>query len=177
MVEITATSLHWLSDTEPESDLCAHGRVQLTVLGDRICTEGEFCVSAAALYLLRTLESDHTQSHPVAEHLLPCCGHAMHAAPGDRDVTIIGCPNGVNWFVEHNEDATVTLSLAGASTYTIPDEQWVSAVCAFSDVVSRFYDDSASKKPFDSYAAIGYTTFRREWSRRRRFAAAKWDVR
>ncbi len=172
MVEINATNLHWIEEGNPESDLCAHGNVQVTVCGNQIDTEGEFCVSAAALYLLRTLESNHNEANRVAEHLLPCCGHDMHAVEGEPDVTIVGCPNGFDWHVEHNDDDTVALSFFNNGKFTIPITDWKKAVCAFSDSVSRFYDHSSIKIPHDSYAKDGYNAFRSEWSRRRQNAAA-----
>ena len=170
MVQIKPTNLHWLEGGKPESDLCAHGIVLLTVCGTEIDTDGECCVSAAALYLLRTLNSDHNETNRVAEHLLPCCGHDMHAVDGEDDVTIIGCPNGFDWYVEHNDDATVTLSFATNGKYTIQNTDWVSSACEFSDSISRFYDDSTIKKPYDAYAENGYNAFRSEWLRRREIA-------
>ena len=57
--------LHWILDDgkDDPSDLCAHSPVRFEIDGVSLLdpTEGDFTVSAAAIYLLRTLYRDHTQ--------------------------------------------------------------------------------------------------------------------
>ena len=80
MIILTPTRLHWIKDDgDDQSDLCAHSPV-LFQIEDKILvapSDGNVTVSAAAIYLLRTLERDHTKGKPVGEQLLPCCGHAL----------------------------------------------------------------------------------------------------
>ena len=89
--------LHWICGTaEPNPrDLCAHAGVDLRIhhvvfVGPG---DGDFTVSSAAIYLLRSL----TQSRLLGndEQLFPCCGHAFFDLPG-RDALMMGCGNGVD---------------------------------------------------------------------------------
>ena len=169
--DIQVHNLRWIRDGDRTDDLCAHGIVTVRI-GDHLMGgsgEGSFTVSAAALYLLRTLTRNHTKSDPVAEHLVPCCGHFM--IPLDEghedDVLIIGCNHGIDWEVMHTGDH-VSL-IADVVAVTMPLTDWAEAVRTFSDTVQAFYDRSAPKLPGTDDAA-GYEAFRREWTRRRRMA-------
>lgn len=97
-----ATSLDSECGDDPK-DLCAHGDVTFRLGEDVLLdTNGrDLTVSAAALYLLRTLSVPHTRELPVGDHLFPCCGFAMRDIPGERDVAICGCPNGEDFEVLH----------------------------------------------------------------------------
>src|ERR1700722_169303 len=79
-------------------DLCAHGCVDFRI-DDNILVDPDkgpkLTVSAAALYLLRTLSGSHTLNAPVGEHLFPRCGHSMFKVPDSDDVLLTGCDGGV----------------------------------------------------------------------------------
>ncbi|MEM1205814.1 MAG: hypothetical protein AAGN66_21470 [Acidobacteriota bacterium] len=161
--------MHWLDGMDEEKDLCAHGVVTVAIGGVTLAdpADGEQCVSAAALHLLRTLESDHTPESPVGEHLVPHCGHGLYEGPTpDADVVIVGCSSGVDWQVVHGEGA-VTLRNAGGAEAQVSLASWGDAVCAFSDRVEAFYKSSSPKVPDDDVEAAGFEAFRREWRRRR----------
>jgi hypothetical protein len=105
--EIEIIDQGWLEPGErydPErQDLCTHGRVHLVIGGEMIAdsAEGEYGISEAALALLRTLESDHTQDSRVAERLITHgCGNLMWGS----------CPIGIDWTVEHLADGRVRLA-------------------------------------------------------------------
>jgi hypothetical protein len=70
MISLAAHELCWIKggSDDPE-DQCAHGKVALEIDGVSLVRpeDGEWTVSAAALFLLRTLTADHTPERPVAE--------------------------------------------------------------------------------------------------------------
>jgi hypothetical protein len=54
--------------------------------------DGEYGISESALALLRTLESDHSPTQPLAERLIPHgCGTML----------MFSCPIGIDWSVSH----------------------------------------------------------------------------
>jgi len=170
MITLRPVNLHWITDSDDPTDLCAHGRVELAINGKSLITPdaGDWCVSAAALYLLRTLSRSHTRESPVGEHLIPCCGHAMYKVDGEADVVLIGCCNGINWHVVH-EAPNAVLTFDDGSVFNVPLAEWRAAVCRFSDDVSQFYNCSTPKTPNDD-DADGYAAFTQEWKLRRQMA-------
>ena len=169
-ISIVPQNLHWLPKVPAERDLCAHGGVVVTCDGEVLIDDRDkqWALSAAALYLLRTLTSDHTQENALGEQLFPCCGHAMYAEPESQNILIVGCPNGRDWAVLHREESVV-LMLEGGRQLKVSRSDWRDAVLAFSDAVEGFYAGSADKQPADEEAA-GFTAFRAEWKRRREAA-------
>ena len=166
--ELRLLRLHWLDTLPAEEDLCAHGYVAVR-LGKRVlCDEtDEWTVSAAALYLLRTLTADHTPACPVGDQLLPCCGFTMWPDETSDDVLMMGCPNGVDWQVEH-QDNQVQLTAPGDETVRVAFEEYRTQVLRFVDQVEAFYQGSVPKQvPADAYDAQGYERFWVEWHRRR----------
>ena len=120
---------------------------------------GDWTVSAAALYLLRTLSESHTKDNPVGDQLFPCCGHCMWDIEGNEDVVIVGCPNGADFEVIHDGNEII-IGSAPARIYRIPLSDWRAAVCDFSDAVRSFYAASSPKQPADQDEAKG---FRNSW--------------
>lgn len=134
--------------------------------------KGDVTVSAAALFLLRTLERDHTKSDPVGEQLFPCCGHSMIDLEGE-DVTIIGCPNGIDLVVKHLDAIQIQLETMEGHIFLVNKAEWVRAVIRFSDSVEAFYHQSAPKTPFEPFENKGFQKMLSEWKRRRRAAEAR----
>lgn len=174
---IEPCNLHWLPNMPVEQDLCVHGGVVVraddTVLVDDAAEE--WALSAAALFLLRTVERDHTPEAPVAEHLFPHCGHAMYAETNSEDVAIVGCPHGRNWRVVH-EGSQVLLAFADGRRVTVSRPDWCDAVVEFSNAIEAFYDSSEPKRPTDAVDAAGFAAFRNEWRRRVHAAGHAADV-
>ena len=169
MISLNLNNLHWLGDN-PEQDLCAHGAVTICLNEDAIASEQNVCVSAAAIYLLRTLSSDHDSTTRVGEHLLPCCGHMMLDLEDEEDVVIIGCPNGYDWSVRHANDNTTCLTFNDREPFTIDSELWKREVGGFATEIFQFYQTSADKQPCDEEQADGYNAMMSEWNRRVRLA-------
>jgi hypothetical protein len=90
MVDLKATSLHWLEKSNPFEDCCLHGGVYLK-LGDSLISDGrdtDWTVSTAALNLFNTLK----QNHKVEDErpLIPHCGHTMWVHEGEPDGLYLG---------------------------------------------------------------------------------------
>jgi hypothetical protein len=161
-------SLHWIrGDADDAADLCAHSPVDFSVDGHRLVTpeQGDWTVSASALYLLRTLSEPHTRDRRVGDQLFPCCGFCMYETPESDDVLVIGCPNGIDVWVERvGED--VRLSGSDAAVQSVTFDEWRRAVCAFSDEVRAFFRRASPKTPHDD-DVLGFQCFLAEWDRRR----------
>jgi hypothetical protein len=130
--EIEITKQGWLGP--PQADLCSHGDLRLTIGGEIIAAgdggENEYGISESALALLRTLESDHSREHPVAERLV------FH---GCGLILMMGCPIGIDWSVVHADGQVLLTDIV---KYTSTSE---------SDAL-RFHD-LAVRLPEDSYRA------------------------
>ena len=167
MISLIPTRLHWVKDEGEDdlNDLCAHSPIWFDIDGELLISpeDGNFTVSAAAIYLLRTLEQDHTSENPVGEHLFPCCGHAIYDT-GEDDVVICGCSNGSDFSILHVGD-TIQISTIDGQFYTVSIDQWRCAIMKFSDTVRQFYDSSLPKKPIQDDVA-GFAKMMDEWNRR-----------
>jgi hypothetical protein len=171
VVILRPVNLRWIQGAADDpKDLCAHGDVEFRIGGDTLlATNGrDLTVSAAALYLLRTLSKPHTKEAPVGDHLFPCCAFAMWDIPGEADVAICGCPNGEDFEVLHQVSGSgVVVRAADGREWEVSWPDWRTAVFAFVDSVSEFYAACSPKQPSDEDAA-GFKKFRTEWRRRRR---------
>jgi len=169
MITLVPTRLHWIKDDgiDDPSDLCAHSPIHFQIDGKTLVApeDGDSAVSAAAIYLLRTLERDHTRDNPVGDQLFPCCGHAMYDT-GHEDVLICGCPNGSDVFVTHDSNDTIRLTSRDGESCQVSLHDWRQAISQFSDCVRSFYDDSLPKTPSNDDAA-GFAKMMAEWDRRR----------
>jgi hypothetical protein len=171
-VTLRPANMSWIKGASDDpADLCAHGHVEFRI-GDLIlvdpATGPEVTVSAAALYLLRTLSRPHTKSQPVGDHLFPCCGFGMFDVAGQEDAVVMGCPSGIDFEVLHAEDETViVLRTDDGREFRVTWSAWAEAVYRFTDLVAEFYAKCSPKKPSAEDAA-GFRSFTAEWERRRR---------
>ncbi|MES2731127.1 MAG: hypothetical protein V4714_05240 [Bacteroidota bacterium] len=171
--KIVLLELHWISEENTETDLCAHGQVRVQI-GDEIVVDqddsGGWTVSAMALLLLRTLERDHTQECPVGDQLVPCCGHFMVFQDDMEEVYMANCQNGVDWEVRH-ENGVVKLKTKKGTQAFLAFEDYKKAVLVFVDQVRQFYQDSPEKiLPSDEFDRVAYVRFWEEWHGQR----SKW---
>lgn len=167
MITLQAKTLTWLNTLEDcPSDLCAHGRAQFVIDDlEFVAPTDEWTLSAAAIYLLRTLERDHTPDDQVGGHMFPCCGHGIFDAEDSPDVIITGCCNGIDFSVVHH-DGLVTITRADGESRSKLESEWADAVYEFSNAVRQFYDLSAPKEPFDELQRKGFDKMMAEWDRR-----------
>ncbi|MDE7426078.1 MAG: hypothetical protein K2N51_20670 [Lachnospiraceae bacterium] len=162
--KIEVEDLGWIDGSlDNEDDLCLHGRA-IAYIGENKL-EYDATISATALYLLKTLTEDHIINED--NQMLPCCGFFMIPDEKLENVTIIGCPNGIDWSVIH-EDDSVRLILEDGTETIIPISEYKNEVFRFADKVESFYKSCSPKKmPEDEYDRNGYITFWKEWHRRR----------
>ena len=87
MIILRPTNLHWMDGSLDNAEgLCAHSGIDFRI-GDSVLvrpSDGDWTVSAAALYLLQTLSQSHTKQHPITEYLFPCCGNGIFEVEGNR---------------------------------------------------------------------------------------------
>jgi len=169
MIVLRPTNISWLPVSKDDpTEQCAHGDVTFTIDSIPFATgkEAEFLtVSAAALFLLRTLSHDHTQAEPVAEasQLFPHCGFTAWADDGRFPVVVIGCNIGIDLEVVHSAGA-VTIQAQDEEKATVTEAEWRDAVVGFVDEVQAFYDASPPRKPFgDPVDDEGWAAFWQEW--------------
>ena len=170
MIILRTTNLHWIDGSlDDPKDLCAHGNVDFQIDGHTLLSGVHCTVSAAALFLLRTLSKPHTKSQPVGGWLFPCCGNGIFEIEGQADVHVLGCNSGIEFEVVHvgNE---VLITAEDATQYRVSIAEWTNAVCAFADAVRAFYTSSSPKEVEDEFDARSFQKFLSEWSRRRLLA-------
>ncbi len=163
MFRIEVDKLCWINDSadNPE-DLCAHGHVTVAIGNETF--EEDATVSATAIYLLKSLEQNHYTNEDI--QMLPCCGHAM-IATDDENVVILGCNNGTDWSVIHQEYNVKLITEKGNET-VVPFEEYRKTVFAFADKIEGFYKTCTDKiLPEDNFERNGYIAFWNEWKRRR----------
>ncbi len=171
-VTLRPVALSWVQGpADDPADLCAHGHVEFRIddalLVDPM-TGPNVTVSAAGLYLLRTLSRSHTKAQPVGDHLFPHCGFAMFSVADQEDVVVTGCVSGVDFEIIHGEqDSALLVRTERGQEFSLPRPAWTEAVHRFADLVAEFYRASAPKRPFDDLERAGFLSFSKEWERRR----------
>lgn len=150
MISLQVVRPHWIKDQgdDPE-DLCAHGHVEFVVNGDTFLdgsAEQSYTLSAAGLYLLRTIEQDHLPNDRVTHenYLFPCCGFNAWPAGENGELVIFGCNIGVEVWVRHISDHQIELTL-DKKTALVGRTEWVKAVVCFAEQVKDFYARSSPK--------------------------------
>lgn len=163
--KIDTNRLHWITgEADDPQDLCLHGHVRVKI-GDRVL-EDEGTVSAAALYLLKTLTEDKIAARFDIQ-MIPCCGHTMFANDDLTEVTISGCDNGTDWSTVHDGDY-VRLILPDGFEVVIPLEDYRVEVFRFADKVEAYYRSCLPKiLPEDGFELDGYVAYWKEFYRRR----------
>lgn len=168
-VVLRPVDLHWINGAADDpADFCAHGDVEFRIGPDGLLEPAgrDLTVSAAGLYLLRTLTVPHTREAPVGDHLFPCCGFTLCDLPGEEDVAILGCPGGEDVEVYHTADGVIVRA-GGVRSWLVGWPDWRAAVFGFADRVSDFYAACSPKQLADADDAAGYLKFVAEWERRR----------
>ena len=169
MIVLNLISPTWIDGAEDNpNDYCAHGHIRFSVDGVDYVTEdmGEWTVSAAALFLLRTVFFNHDEDHSVADSnfLIPCCGHWFTPnQPGQFPNVIPGCNLGVDPEIHHKRDKVIIAFEDKESMVSWRD--WALAVLGFADQVETFYKSSSPKAPIedDPDDREGYELFWEEW--------------
>lgn len=171
MFKLEIRKLNWIKDdgADDPNDLCAHGIVCVTI-GDRQLKEAKLCMSAGAIFLLRSLTDDHIEqstADPDAVRILPCCGNGLFEDENDPNrVFIVTCPFGVDFSVIHDGGNVKIISdFCGEAVISI--NEYRREVYTFADEVEKFYNESAPKAAHDQYTQKGYEAMWREWKKLR----------
>jgi len=176
MIRLLVRDFQWIKGMNDDpGDQCAHGRVILNVNDTEFVKpeDGIWTISASALYLLRTLSENHTAENSVAESnfLFPCCGFKVWQIGNRFKVICMGCNNGIDLEIIHQEDM-VTIS-SSVSSETVSKSEWTSAVLDFTDSVRKFYRSSLPKVAIeDEFDNQGWAAFWQEWDERYHLATA-----
>lgn len=162
--KIDAKNLCWINSSPDDSkDLCLHGHA-IACIGNETL-EYDATVSATALYLLKSLTQNHIMHAEI--QMLPCCGFFLMPDENMENVTISGCPNGIDWSVIHEKN-DVRLILENGKETIVPLHAYEQQVFQFADKIEAFYESCSPKiMPKDSYDRDSYLTFWNEWHRRR----------
>ena len=164
LFSIDATDFEWIdgSKDNPE-DLCLHGHAIVCI--GKCKFDYDATISATALYLLKTLTENHIINTDT--QLLPCCGHFMIPNETLDNVTILGCPNGIDWSVIHDGDSVI-LELEDGTREYVSIAAYEREVFRFADKIETFYKSCTPKKvPADEFERNGYIAFWNEWHKRR----------
>lgn len=165
--EIKIIRQHWIKDNglDDRHDLCSHGEVFIRIGQEIISNEdsGSWALSAAGLYLLRSLEQD-CEFDQFSNQLVPCCGHFIIPNDnGENFVTIIGCPNGVDWKIKH-VDKWVTFESIKGNTGQLSFEAYKRMIIHFTNEIETFYGDPKLKViPEEEFDRLGFEQFWSEW--------------
>jgi len=162
--ELKLTDPYWMSQGEEErEDLCLHGWVKITI-GDWK-TVVDCTVTAAALFLLRTLEEDWLAGQQ--ENLLfPCCGFGVFFDESAGRVVIVGCPGGEDCTVLHEGDNLRVIPPKGGEEI-VPLTVYRKMVMNFVRDVERIYRESPMKfLGKDNLDRRAWQAFREEWNLR-----------
>ena len=162
--KLDVNNFSWMEGKQDDpKDLCLHGRA-IAIIGDKQL-EYDATVSAAALYLLKSITEDHIIAEDL--QLFPCCGFSFVPSEDLLEVHIIGCNNGIDWTVLH-ENSRVKIILEEGETIFVDIDEYKKEVFAFADKVEAFYKSCSPKiLPDDEFERNGYTAFWNEWHRRR----------
>ncbi len=168
MIELVPLDMSWIDGSADDpDDLCAHGRVRLRV-GEVVLVDagdGGITVSCAAHSMLRTLENEHTPQAPLAggNPMFPGCAFNAWPAADGETLERMGCPRGLDVWVEHLPGSRVRLSRDGRVA-ELDWAEWAAAVVAFARRVEAFYAASSPKVPCeDELERQGWARFWDEW--------------
>jgi hypothetical protein len=83
----------WISPEDDKKDICSHGSIRLIIGGTEISSgDTNYGISQSALALLRTLKTNHVNTHRVCDRLI------LH---GCSLLLMMSCPIGIDWDVEY----------------------------------------------------------------------------
>ena len=118
-MELYASNLFFRGDNEKQQayDCCIHGNIIFKIEDTLLSDNSEWCVSASAYRFLHTLFDNHFMG--AEDFLIPCCGHTMITSDDGLSVTIIGCNNGIDFNIIHEDDNIVIITAMTSSSIII----------------------------------------------------------
>ena len=168
MINLQALEQTWIGGkADDPQDQCSHGHISFSV-GDTIFVSrenGELTTSGAALFLLRSLSSDHTAETSIAQvnMFFPCCAFNPWLVGDNNSLMVFGCNGGVDVSIRHIPGDLIAIQ-ASEKLVTVSEADWVSAVLAFVKQVELFYSASSPKAVIeDEHDRLGWEAFWLEW--------------
>lgn len=174
-MKLEAKEMYWLDTDSGTTDLCAHGNVYFE-LDNKVLMNGSesVTVSATAVFLLRTLEKDHTIDKPLFDAMFQCCGHSMFPCDSEYGYYILsGACFNKDFEVRHKSDGIVQISdESGIKVSQLSLKEWRQAVYQFSSTVLDFYKASLPKdlSSRDDEEIECFNLFIKEWNQRHQSA-------
>ncbi len=161
-MELYAQDLFFRGNTEKEKkyDYCVHGNVVFKIGDALLSDDTEWCVSASAYRFLHTIFENHFMG--AEDFLIPCCGHTMIPAEDKSSVNIVGCSNGIDFNIIHQQEFII-IETAENTKYQVPFAEYKNAVLAFAKQVMEFYESNPPREFEDDFDKDGYSTFVTEW--------------
>ena len=116
---LSAGDFCWINgEGDDPEDLCLHGHAEARIAGETVAFD--CAVSAAALYLLKSLTEDHILGRPGQEQFFPCCGFFCVADETGENVEIVGCDNGADWTLRHEGENVRLILPDGKEQVVLP---------------------------------------------------------
>lgn len=95
------------------------------------------------------------------EFLIPCCGHTMIPNEDKKSVNIIGCSNGIDFNIIH-EQGNIIISTTNNIKHQVPFANYKKAVISFAKQVMNFYTSNPPREFEDDFDKDGYHCFATE---------------
>lgn len=172
MITLQIIKPHWINDNmDDPKDQCSHGHIQFTINSVPYISieDGDWTTSAAGLFLLRTVEEDHTKENPVSggNFLIPCCGFSIWPMESGRySCSVVGCNAGLDIEVRH--ESTKAQLTINEKKSIVDNREWAIAVLGFVEQVESFYGSCSTKVIIeDDLDRKGWDTFWNEWRQRK----------
>ena len=164
MFQIKIEKLYWVdkSDKNPH-DLCLHGDITIK-LDNQNYYEEESTLSAAALYLLKSLTKNHIAGKEI--YLFPHCGHTIIPNEELDTVQIYGCDTGLDWTILHEKNH-IRIVTEDRHEAQLDFKEYQKTVFDFADQIESYYKKNDPKIFFDEFDQKGYSAFWTEWNRLR----------
>ncbi|MBQ7335390.1 MAG: hypothetical protein IJW92_02820 [Clostridia bacterium] len=162
-MELYVTDLHFVgNDLKTQVyDYCVHGKVICKIDGCNLSNDdSDWCVSASAYRFLHSLFENHFLG--AEEQMIPCCGHFLIPSDDKTSVTIIGCPNGIDFDIIH-EDNNIIIRTQDGITYTVTFEDYKIAVLSYAKQIEDFYHQNPPRQFEDKIDQDGFSAFCNEW--------------
>ncbi len=162
-MELYATDLHFLGDSQKDQvyDYCVHGKVVFKIDECNLSNEdSDWCVSASAYCFLRSIFENHFMG--AEEQMIPCCGHFLIPSQDKTSVTIIGCPNGIDFDIIH-EDNNIIIRTQEGTTYTVTFDDYKEAVLFYAKQIQDFYHQNPPRQFEEKFDQDSFSAFCNEW--------------
>lgn len=161
-MELYASDMFFRGDNEKEQvyDCCIHGKIIFKFGDELLSDDTQWCVSASAYRFLHTLFENHFMG--AEDFLIPCCGHTMIPSEDKKSVRIIGCSNGIDFDIIHEQE-NIIIKTTDHNEYTVPFVDYKNAVLSFAKQVVDFYQSNPPREFEDDFDKDGYSAFVTEW--------------